>query len=33
VFQSPMVATRTGDLAPTVAVADPALFEAPTPGG
>jgi hypothetical protein len=33
VFQSPMVATRTGDLAPTVTVADPALFEAPTPGG
>jgi serine/threonine protein kinase, bacterial len=26
VFQSPVVATRTGDVAPTVTVADPALF-------
>ncbi len=30
VYRTPFVATRTGDVAPSVIVADPALFEAPT---
>jgi hypothetical protein len=30
VYRTPFVATRTGDVAPNVIVADPALFEAPT---
>ena len=30
VYRTPFVATRTGDVAPTVIVADPALFAAPT---
>ncbi len=29
VYRTPFVATRTGDVAPSVIVADPALFEAP----
>jgi serine/threonine protein kinase, bacterial len=30
VYRTPFVATRTGDVAPSVIVADPALFVAPT---
>jgi serine/threonine protein kinase, bacterial len=30
VYRTPFVATRTGDVAPSVIVADPALFEAPS---
>jgi serine/threonine protein kinase, bacterial len=31
VWRTPIVATRTGDVAPTVILADPALFETPPP--
>jgi serine/threonine protein kinase, bacterial len=30
VWRTPIVVTRTGDVPPTITVADPALFEAPT---
>jgi serine/threonine protein kinase, bacterial len=30
VYRTPIVATRTGDVAPSVTVADPALFPSPS---